>query len=152
MTTPYLQFRLEVWALIGPPIDLGVTRYGHRRIIPILGGTFEGDGIQGAVLAGGADWQVLHPDGGADLEARYTLTAEGGALIQVSNRGMRRGDPAELAKINRGQPADLSKIYFRTVATFDTSAPQYQWLTDALFIGVGERFPDKVHVRFYRVG
>jgi hypothetical protein len=103
-------------------------------------------------MAGGADWQVLYPDGGADLEARYTLAADDGALIQVTNRGMRRGDARELGKLNRGEPADLSKIYFRTIATFETSAPRHQWLADALFIGVGERFPDRVHVHFYRVG
>jgi hypothetical protein len=121
-------------------------------VIPILGGTFHGDGFGGTLLAGGADWQVIYPDGSTDLEARYTLVAEDGALIQVTNRGMRRGDPVELGKLNRGEPADMSRIYFRTVATFETSAPQYQWLADALFIGVGERFPDRVHVRFYRVG
>jgi hypothetical protein len=147
-----LEYRLEVWALIGAPIDLGETRSGHRRVIPITGGSVEGDGIKGTVIAGGADWQVVYKDGGADLEARYTLKTEDGALIQVTNRGMRRGDPVELAKLNRGEQANMDKIYFRTVATFETSAQQYQWLADALFIGVGERFPDRVHVHFYRVG
>lgn len=152
MQVPELQLRLSVEALIGSPIDLGPTRVGHRRVIPILGGFFQGDGLRGTLVAGGADWQVLYPDGGADLEARYTLATDDGALIQVTNRGMRRGDAVELAKLNMGQPADLSKIYFRTIATFETSAPQYQWLADALFIGVGERFPDRVLVQFYRVG
>lgn len=152
MQIPELHLRLEVEALLGAPIDLGETRGGHRRVIPITGGSFHGDGVRGTLVAGGADWQVLYPDGGADLDARYTLAADDGALIQVTNRGMRRGDAVELGKLNRGQPADLSKIYFRTVATFETSAPQYQWLADALFIGVGERFPDKVRVQFYRVG
>jgi hypothetical protein len=152
MQVPQLQLRLTVEALIGGPIDLGVTRTGHRRVIPILGGSFHGDGIRGTLVAGGADWQVLYPDGGADLEARYTLATEDGALIQVTNRGMRRGDAVELAKLNTGKPADMSKIYFRTVGTFETSALQYQWLAEALFIGVGERFPDRVHVQFYRVG
>jgi len=152
MQLPELHLRLEVEALIGAPIDLGVTRGGHRRVIPILGGSFHGDGVRGTLVAGGADWQVIYPDGGADLEARYTLATEDGALIQVTNRGMRRGDAVELGKLNTGQAADMSKIYFRTVASFETSAQQYQWLADALFIGVGERFPEKVRVQFYRVG
>lgn len=152
MNEPNLEFRLEVWATIGAPVDLGTTRSGHRRVIPILGGTVEGNNINGTVLAGGADWQTLYPDGGADLEARYTLRTDDDSLVQVTNRGMRRGDPVELGKLNRGEPADLGKIYFRTVATFETSAQQYQWLADSLFIGVGERFPDRVHVYFYRVG
>lgn len=151
MTEPKLGFAFEVRALIAAPIDLGVTRNGHRRIIPILGGTFEGSGLRGTILPGGADWQVIHSDGAADLEARYTLKADDGALVQVLNRGMRRGDKETLAKINRGEPAEVDRIYFRSVATFETSVPAFRWLTDALFIGTGERHPDHVRICFYRI-
>jgi hypothetical protein len=153
---PALQFAFEVRAQIGAPLDLGVTRAGHRRVIPVLGGTVQGSSptgqpLEGIILPGGADWQILHPDGAADLEARYTLQTQDGALIQVTNRGMRRGDPDTLGRMNRGEPADVSRIYFRTVATFETSARAYLWLADALFIGTGERYPDRVHVRFHQV-
>ena len=66
---PQLSFAFEARVTIAPPLDLGVTRAGHRRVIPILGGTFEGPRIRGKVLEGGADWQILHGDGAADLEA-----------------------------------------------------------------------------------
>jgi hypothetical protein len=151
MAEPKLTLTFEIEALIGAPIDLGNTRSGHQRVIPILGGTFKGDKIKGKILAGGADWQVVYPDGGADLDARYTMQAEDGSLFQVSNRGMRRGDPDQLAKINRGEKADMSKIYFRTAMTMETSASQYLWLADAVYVGVGEREPDRVRVKFYKV-
>jgi hypothetical protein len=148
---PQLTFAFEMQARLGKPLDLGVTRQGHRRIIPILGGEFEGDRIRGRVLEGGADWQILHTDGAADLEARYTLQADDGALIYVNNRGMRRGDPELLRRLNSGQPVDVDQIYFRTIATFESSAESCAWLTNALFIGTGQRYPDRVVVRFYQV-
>jgi hypothetical protein len=45
----------------------------------------------------------------------------------------------------------MSKIYFRTVATMETSMAKYLWLTDAIYVGVGEREPDRVRVKFYKV-
>ncbi|MEP7354340.1 MAG: DUF3237 domain-containing protein [Acidobacteriota bacterium] len=150
-TDPQLEFAFEARVQIAAPIDFGVTRQGHRRVIPILSGVVEGPRLQGKVLEGGADWQILHTDGGADLEARYTIQANDGALIYVNNRGMRRGSPDVLKRLNAGETIDVSQIYFRSVATFETSAPAYAWLADALFVGTGERYPDRVVLRFYRV-
>ena len=65
---PQLEFVFEAQVQIAPPIDFGVTRQGHRRVIPILSGEVEGPRLQGTVMEGGADWQILHTDGAADLE------------------------------------------------------------------------------------
>jgi hypothetical protein len=151
---PQLDFAFEARVRIKAPIDLGITHAGHRRIIPILGGPVEGPKIRGKVLEGGADWQILNSDGSADLEARYTIQTDDGAMLYVQNRGMRRGSAEVLKKLNSGQALstdEADQIYFRTVATFETSAPAYSWLANALFIGAGERKPDEVIVRFYRV-
>jgi hypothetical protein len=37
------------------------------------------------------------------------------------------------------------------VPKFETSVPELQWLTRSIFVGVGERFPNEVVVRFYRL-
>ena len=71
--SPELEFAFEIVANIGTPLDLGLTPHGRRRIIPVLGGHFEGPGIRGRILPGGADWQILRADGAAELDARYTL-------------------------------------------------------------------------------
>jgi hypothetical protein len=150
ITTPQLEFAFQAHVQIAAPLDLGITREGHRRVIPILGGTVEGPQINGRVVPGGADWQILHGDGAADLEARYTLECSD-ALIYVTNRGYRRGDANVLRRLNAGDRIDPAEYYFRTVATFETSAPEFQWLADALFVGSGERQPDGVIVGFWRV-
>lgn len=36
---------------------------------------------------------------------------------------------------------DPSQVYFKTVPVFETSAHELQWLTRAVFIGLGERQP-----------
>jgi hypothetical protein len=42
-------------------------------------------------------------------------------------------------------------VYFRTVPKFETAAPELQWLARSVFVGIGERFPAEVVVRFYRL-
>ena len=148
---PELEFAFELVAQVGVPLDLGVTPRGHRRIVAVNGGRFEGPALRGRILPGGADWQILRADGAAELDARYTLQTDQGALIYVSNRGMRHGPPEVLRRLNAGEPVDPASYYFRTVAQFETSAPDCDWLNRSLFIGVGERYPDRVVVRFWRV-
>jgi hypothetical protein len=151
MTPPELRFAFEIAVDVQAPLDLGQTQAGHRRIVAIAGGTVSGPKLTGRVLPGSADWQILRPDGAADLDARYTLQSEAGALIYVVNRGVRHGPAEVLARLNRGERVDPASYYFRTSASFETSAPQYAWLTRAVVVGVGERYPDKVVIRFWEV-
>jgi hypothetical protein len=151
MTSPQLELAFEIAADVAAPLDLGVTPTGHRRIIQIAGGTFEGPGLKGRILPGGADWQIVRPDGTAELEARYTLQTDQGALIYVVNRGLRHGPTEVLQRIAAGETVDPSSYYFRSAAFFETSAPDLQWLTKTIVIGTGERQRDKVLVRFWKV-
>lgn len=148
---PELEFAFEAIAEIGAPQDVGMTPHGRRRVIPVMGGRFEGPQIRGRILPGGADWQILRPDGAAELDARYTLETDRGALIYVSNLGLRHGPPEVLQKLNAGQTVDPRSYYFRTVAQFETGAPECQWLMRSIFVASAERYPDKVIVRFWRV-
>jgi hypothetical protein len=43
---------------------------GLRRILNILGGTFEGPKLKEELVPGGADWQLSRQDGFTDIEAR----------------------------------------------------------------------------------
>jgi len=140
-----------VTADVDAPLDLGTTQNGHRRIVPVLGGRVEGPKLRGRVLPGGADWQILEADGTARLDARYTLETEQGALIYVNNRGIRTGSPEILARLNSGERVDPASYYFRTVASFETSAPGLLWLSRAIFLGMADRFPNQVAIRFWQV-
>jgi hypothetical protein len=151
MTPPQLRFAFEIEAGVPQIYDLGQTQAGHRRIVPVTGGVVSGPRLQGRVLAMGADWQTVRPDGTADLEARYMLQAEDGTLISVVNRGLRQGPPEVMARLARGESVDPSLYYFRSSAIFETSSPVHDWLTRAVVIGVGERYPEKVIIRFWEL-
>jgi hypothetical protein len=148
---PALTFAFEMRATVGAPQELGQVRSGRRRIIPITGGTFEGPGLRGKVVPGGADWQTIQPDGFSDLDTRYTIQTDSGALVYVQNAGMRHAAPDVMQRLLAGQTVDPGLVYFRTVPRFETSAPELQWLTRAIFVGVGERYPSEVVIRFYKL-
>jgi hypothetical protein len=151
VNTPELRFAFEIDVEVGTPLDMGQTQAGHRRVVPIAGGLVSGPRLEGRVLPVGADWQILRPDGTADLDARYTIQSDDGALIYVANRGVRHGPPEVLARLNRGERVDPASYYFRSAASFETGASQHAWLTRAVVLGVGERYPDKVVIRFWEL-
>jgi hypothetical protein len=148
---PGLVFAFELHVNVGAPVMVGQMPQGQRRIVSILGGTFEGPNIKGKVVPGGADWQIIRADGFSELDTRYTLETDQGQLIYVQNAGMRHAAPAVMEKLLKGETVDPKLVYFRTVPTFETAAPDLQWLTRSIFIGTGERYPTEVVIRFWRV-
>lgn len=132
-------------------MNLGRTPYGERRIIDIVGGSVRGPKLNGRILPGGADWQIVRADGGAALEARYTVRTDDGALIYVRNVGVRGGPPEILARLGRGEPVDPAAYYFRTTPRFETGAPAYGWLNDLIAVGSAVRRPEVVILDFYAV-
>ncbi len=150
-TPPGLEFAFEVRAEVGEPLVLGRLPTGTRRIIEIIGGRCRGPSLEGEVLRGGADWQLIEDDGFTHVDARYTLRARGGELIYVSNVGMRHASPETMAKLNAGEPVDPAEVYFRAVPRFETAAPELAWLMRSVFVAVGERYPKGVLIRFWRV-
>lgn len=148
---PRLTLALEARVRLGTPIEVGLVAAGRRRVIPIVGGTFEGSGIRGKVLDNGADWQIVRADGFAQLDTRYALETDRGQVIYVQNAGMRHAAPDVMQKLLAGEVVDPSLVYFRTTPTFETAAPDLQWLTRAIFVGTGERYPNEVVVRFWKV-
>jgi hypothetical protein len=148
---PSLQLLYTSSVDVGPPVVVGVTPYGERRIIPIKGGFFSGPRLSGKVLPGGADWQVIRTDGIAELEARYTLETDDGALIYVLNQGIRSGSKEVMRRLAGGEQVHPSEYYFRTRPVFETGAPKYQWLQRIVAVATGERLPDEVIITVYEV-
>ena len=46
---------------------------------------------------------------------------------------------------------DQSAIYFRCVPTFETDDPALTWLMRSIFVCTGERYPNGVVIRFFRL-
>ncbi|GAB2837826.1 hypothetical protein GCM10022221_41530 [Actinocorallia aurea] len=137
---PLATFRVT----LDPILHLGRTPLGDRRVIAITGGSFQGPGLNGEVLPGGADWQLVRDDGSASIDTRYTLRTHDGALLYLQTRGYRHGPPEVLARLAAGEPVSPSDYYFRLTLTFETSAPAYTWLTRTIAVATARRTPDAV--------
>lgn len=68
---------MELTVEVGDLVSMGPAPLGERRVIPILGGSFQGPELRGEVLPGGADWQIARRDTVLDLDARYALREAG---------------------------------------------------------------------------
>ena len=130
---------------------LGNTPYGERRIINILGGTVEGPKLNGKVLPGGADWQIVRADGVVHLNARYTIETNTGGQILVDAEGYRHGPPEVMAALARDETVDPARYYFRTFMRFETADPAVAWLNNILAIGVGARENKAVRIAVHEV-
>jgi Protein of unknown function (DUF3237) len=143
-------YRLE--ATLAEPLDLGDISPGHRRIVPLTGGTFTGPEISGKLLAGAsADWQIVLPDGTALGDIRYTLETDRGDLLYVQSRSVRHGSAEVLARLAHGEAVDASEYTFRTATHIETAAPDLDWFNKGIFISVGGRQPGGVIYETYLV-
>lgn len=125
---------------------------GHRAVLPVSGGDFDGDRLRGTVLPdGGADWLLLRADGSFQQDVRMTLRADDGALIGMRYSGVRHGPPEVNARLSRGEPVDPSEYYLRTAIFFETGSPRYAWINNLVAIGVGERLPNGAAYTIYEV-
>jgi len=148
---PGLAPLLELHAELGPLQSLGATPGGEIRLVPILGGSFEGALLRGRVLPGGADWQQVRGDGTLEIRARYLLETDQSELIQVQSEGLRAGSPEVLARLARGEIPGRDEYYFRTAIRLTTAAPRLLRLNDLLAIARGERRPRSVVITVFEV-
>jgi hypothetical protein len=147
---PGLEPAFDVRVQLGPLDDYGTTRAGHRRVIPILSGSISG-GFTAEILQGGADWQVVRPDGALEIDGRYSARTTDGALLYLRVTGLRTGPAHVLVALLRGDEVDPSQYYFRTNIAIETSAVRYAHLQDCLFVASCVREADAVSYTAYRV-
>ncbi|MYW67343.1 DUF3237 family protein [Streptomyces sp. SID8379] len=144
-TSPTLSYAFEIRAEIATPLHIGHGTGEHTEFTPITGGTVRGPRLTGTVLSGGGDWSSTRGEV-CQLEARYLLRADDGAVIDIVNRGYyheSHPDPA-----GSGAP----DVYFRTAPVFRTDAPAHLWLTRTVFVGLAHDDGDAIVIRCYSLG
>jgi hypothetical protein len=145
------EFLVKLMIDVGDLISLGPGPLGERRVVSILGGTFEGPGLRGEVLPGGADWQIARTDGVLDIDARYALKDGGGGIVRVVSQGYRHGPGEVLTALARGEDVDPAAYFFRTVMRFETGAPYLEWLNRTIAVATAERKARQVLLDAYRL-
>jgi len=134
------EFVFEIKAKIADVIPLGETKDGKRQAIPITGGSFSGKNIKGEVIPGGADYQLVRPDGIIEVNAIYMIKTDDGAVINVENRGI--------------IDTTGGKLYIRTAPKFTAPVGPYDWLNKHLFLSSIHGDPEQpgyVFIRVYKV-
>lgn len=148
---PTLTYAFSVRATLDPVVEQGEVDTGRRRFIPVSGGTVTGPALNGTVLPGGGDWQVILPGGLTTIEARYLIKASDGTVIEVINPGVRTAAPDVIEKLAKGEAVDPSAYYFRTTPRFVVKDGPYGWMRRKVFVARGIRNPDNVVIDFYTV-
>jgi Protein of unknown function (DUF3237) len=142
----------EISMTLHPIQEIGRTPAGERRIIPVAGGQFNGERINGTVLAhAGSDLLLLRADGAFQQDVRLTLRSDDGALILMTYRGVRHSAPDISRRIARGETVPRSDYYLRIAPFFETAAADYAWLNTIVAVGVGERLPNGARYEVYEV-
>ena len=148
---PTLEKCFQVEALVDTPIVVGQDdTHGLRRIIPIVSGTVSGK-LNGKILPGGVDSQVIRTDGFTEMSARYAIKLDDGRAVFIENNGIRRVTPEYAAEAATGKIIDPKYVYFVTVPRFEVYDESLRWLEKNVFICYAARLPDKVLLQFYQV-
>src|SRR5574343_1256475 len=149
---PQLDHVCDLAVTIAPPLEVGQTASGLRRVIPITGGVVTGPMLNGKVLARGADFQLILGGGTqAHLDARYVIELDDGTRVFVQNTALRFASLENSQRILRGEPVRPDAVYFRCQPKLEATCEQWAWLSESQFIGNGRRAPDGVFLSFYRV-
>ena len=143
---------MMMYVKVGKPLNIGSVPHGTRRTAPLTGGTFEGPRLSGAIVPeSSADWQLLRSDGVLEMDLRFVLRTDDGALISMSSFGMRHGPPEVIAAMGRGETVDPATYYFRTMPRFETAHPAYSFLNRLITVATGDRRPEGPIYTVYEV-
>jgi hypothetical protein len=153
LVVPTLEFAFEARVTCEEPVRIGHGAGDELVFVPIVGGTVRGPLLNGEVVAGGGDWSVTRGPRVCELDARYLLRADDGAVIDIVNRGYYAAEPPVIERAQRGEDVDPSEYYFRTSPVFRTDAPAHAWLAETVFVGwaYDDLRHGQVCIRFFAV-
>lgn len=119
---PELEYVFQLKVKLGEAYGVGKTSHGERFIIPITGGTFEGEALKGTIIPGGADYQLSDKSNGrTEIEAIYDIRTDDGVNIHVRNKGL-------ICASDKG-------FYFRAAPKFEApNDSKYNWMNNCLFV------------------
>ncbi|GII05899.1 hypothetical protein Pta02_79070 [Planobispora takensis] len=147
--TPALTFAFEIRARLEPTMHVGHGDGEKTEFTPIVGGTVDGPLLRGVVLPGGGDWSNTRGRV-CELDARYLLRAEDGAVIDIVNRGYYHEDGDGPDQFDGDLQVTRAGVYYRTSPTFRTDAPAHRWLSRTVFVGLAREAEEhSVAIRMY---
>lgn len=150
LMNPTLEFAFELRVEVGDDYRIGRSLGETLGFTSITGGTVAGPLLNGEVIAGGGDWWVERGDT-YQLDARYLLKADDGAVIDIHNRGYFRASPEVLKRLEAREHVPEEEYYYRTAPVFQTDAPNHKWLAEHQFVGLARDEDGLVCIRMFVV-
>jgi hypothetical protein len=147
---PQLVFAFEARVDTAEMITADRALSDTLMLFPITGGTVSGR-LNGTVLPTGGDWATFRGGDTIELEARYLIRADDGAVIEIINRGYHHATPAILARLDDGEDVPETEYYYRTSPMFRTSSAAHEWLTRTVFVGMARSENEQVCIRFFEL-
>jgi hypothetical protein len=148
-TVLLFEFFMKLASLSKPAYDLGPTPSGHRAVGEITGGWFRGDRLSGQVLTG-IDYAIRRTDDTLVPDIRVVCQTDDGARFLMSYTGVI--EPwSEVLKARKGEPHHPDSINWKSLVTFETSAPAYDWLNRTQVVARGAVVPGGFHYWAYEL-
>ncbi|MFF4593985.1 DUF3237 family protein [Amycolatopsis sp. NPDC001319] len=138
-------------------VELGLGQAVHRAGLLDRGAVVEGDveaaveRLSGEVLPGGADFQLVRPDGVAEIDVRATLRTDHDDLVYLTGRGLRHGPADVLRRMAAGEAVHPDSYYFRECLLFEAAGPRTEWLNRVVTVARGARTQSTVKVDVFEV-
>ena len=132
---------MTIFVTCAPSLDVGASTEGVLRVIPIVGGDFEGQNIKGTVVSGGADWNTSISDTVSHVFAKYLLKTDDGYYIAIENAGI----------IDNTNTTAKIKTTPKFIVNKDS---KYSWLNTGVYVGSLEGAKDPkylVEIHIYRM-
>ncbi len=139
------------------PIVVGQDRINGRRqliVCPtghVTGQDIDGNPIEGEMLGGCVDSQIIRPNGRCDLSARYAVRLSDGRSYYIQNDGMRTVPPEYAEKVFNGEFVDPSLYYFVTCPKIEVYDESLRWMENHVFFCLAERMPSSVKIKYYMI-
>ncbi|PYI14941.1 hypothetical protein BO86DRAFT_436283 [Aspergillus japonicus CBS 114.51] len=143
---PALEYAFTLHVDLAPALDYGSSAVGHRRFIPITGGTVTGPKLQGTIVPhSGGDWNAVRADEVVHVYARYSIRLADGTLVGITNEGYGRASAATMKSVFEDEDPTAASMtnggrewYTRTLPKFEVGEDraEYRWLTATVFLGV----------------
>lgn len=126
---------MELLVELGPTEHMGKGIDGNRINYPITGGTFVGEGMQGEIIPGGADFAIERDDKTQLVSALYRIKTDCGQIIIIDNKGIWRPSAEGKKRMANGEDPLPGQVYARTTPVFHTQPGKFSWLNDYIFFG-----------------
>lgn len=148
---PRLRFVFEARVEVAPMVHVGGSGADPLLFFPITGGTVRGPRLNGSVISGGGDWATARGPLVTELEARYLIQADDGAVIDIVNRGFHRASAVVMDRLQAGEQVPEDEYYYRTSPMFRTDAAPHRWLCESVFVGMARAEGTQVCIRFFEL-